>query len=104
MPLSQRAGSWCRCATSNGPPPAALQAFTSCARFDQNNGEAWNNVAVLWLQLERPREAFTALGEAVRYKRDSWQTWENYAQAALQTGKLAHAARGLTQARGGTVG
>ncbi len=37
-------------------------------------------------QERRFREAFSALGEAVKHKRESWQTWANYAHAALQTG------------------
>ena len=48
----------------------------------------------LW-QERRFREAFSALGEAVKFKRESWQTWANYAHAALQTG---HPLQASTQA------
>ena len=44
-------------------------------------------------------EAFTALKEAVKYKRESWQTWSNYAEAALQTNNLQAAFTGLKQVR-----
>jgi hypothetical protein len=45
------------------------------------------------------REAFSALSEAVKHKRDSWQTWANYVHAAIQTGNLLQAARGIAQVR-----
>ncbi len=74
-----------------------LQAFTRCAQQEPDNGEAWNNLAAIHLQLQRPAEAFNALSEAVKVKRDSWQTWGNYAQAAAQTGHWLQAARGVLQ-------
>lgn len=43
------------------------------------------------------KEAFSALSEAVKFKRDSWQTWANYAHAAVQTGSFLPAARGIAQ-------
>ena len=76
-----------------------LQAFTRCAQQEPENGEAWNNLAAIHLQLQRPAEAFNALSEAVRVKRDSWQTWGNYAQAAAQTAHWLQAARGVLQVR-----
>ena len=48
------------------------------------------------------REAFSALSEAVKYKRDSWQTWSNYAHAAVQTHNYLQAARGILQVTAST--
>ncbi len=48
-----------------------------------------------------PRPAFSALSEAVKHKRDSWQTWENYARAALASGHYQAALRGLQRVRDG---
>ncbi len=45
----------------------------------------------------RFKEAFSALSEAVKYKRESWQTWSNYAHAAVQTQNYLQAARGILQ-------
>lgn len=45
--------------------------------------------------LNASRPAFAALSESVRYKRDSWQTWENYARAALASGHYQQGVRGL---------
>ncbi|DBB11777.1 hypothetical protein WJX82_011005 [Trebouxia sp. C0006] len=73
----------------------ALEAFTRCAQQEPDNGEAWNNIAAIHLQLQHAPEAFSALREAVKYKRDSWQTWANYGQAAAQTGNNLPAARAV---------
>ena len=78
---------------------AIMQAFTRCAQQEPDNGEAWNNIAAIHLQLQHAPEAFSALSEAVKYKRDSWQTWANYGQAAAQTGNNLPAARAVQQAR-----
>ena len=43
------------------------------------------------------KEAFSALSEAVKFKRESWQTWSNYAHAAVQTQNHVQAARGILQ-------
>ena len=48
-------------------------------------------------QERRFPEAFSALSEAVKHKRESWQTWANYAHAALQTGRPLQAARSVAQ-------
>ena len=53
------------------PPP--LQAFTRVTQQEPDHGEAWNNIAALWVQLERNKEAFSALGECIKHKKDSWQ-------------------------------
>ncbi len=34
-------------------PSAARQAFTRCTQQEPDNGEAWNNIAALWLHLGR---------------------------------------------------
>lgn len=74
-----------------------VQAFTRCAQQEPDNGEAWNNIAAIHLQLQHAPEAFSALSEAVKLKRESWQTWSNYAQAALQTDNNLPAARAVQQ-------
>lgn len=45
------------------------------------------------------KEAFSAFKEAVKYKRDSWQLWSNYAAAALKTGSFQAAARAVEQVK-----
>ena len=46
---------------------------------DPDHGEAWNNIAAIWVQLDRNKEAFSALGECIKHKRENWQVggrWE----------------------------
>ena len=69
-----------------------IEAYVTPASF------AYTPRPVLARQERRFPEAFSALSEAVKHKRGSWQTWANYAHAALQTGHPLQAARGVTQA------
>ena len=59
--------------------------------------ELSRHIPPLPLQEQRFPEAFSALSEAVKYKRESWQTWANYAHAALKTAQPLQAARGVQQ-------
>lgn len=45
----------------------------------------------------RPRSPLNAAAEAVKHKRDSWQTWENYAQVAVRVGQWQTAVRAMQQ-------
>ena len=57
-----------------------MQAFKTCAQSEPENGEAWNNLAALWMRQKKPDRALWALKEAVKHKHSSWETWENYAK------------------------
>lgn len=74
-----------------------VQAYTRCAQLEPENGDAWNNLAAVHLQGERWLEAYSALGEAIKLKRGSWQTWSNYALAAMRTDHPVQACRGILQ-------
>jgi tetratricopeptide (TPR) repeat protein len=65
--------------------------------LEPDNGEAWTNLAALWLQQGGWKEALQASEQAVKYKRDSWQTWDNYATAAAKAGVMSGCVRALTQ-------
>jgi hypothetical protein len=53
---------------------------------------------------ETPRPAHSRALRAggCRHKRDSWQVWENYSQAAVRAKEYAHAAHGLKKVRAPT--
>jgi tetratricopeptide (TPR) repeat protein len=76
-----------------------LQAFTKVTHLEPDHGEAWTNLAALWLQQGGWKEALQASEQAVKYKRDSWQTWDNYATAAAKAGVMSGCVRALTQVR-----
>ncbi|XVF24324.1 hypothetical protein REPUB_Repub13aG0118000 [Reevesia pubescens] len=69
----------------------ALDAFTRAVQLDPENGEAWNKVACLHLIRKKSRESFIAFKEALKFKRDSWQMWENYSHVALDVGNIFQA-------------
>ncbi|XP_022134957.1 tetratricopeptide repeat protein 27 homolog [Momordica charantia] len=69
----------------------ALDGFTRAVQLDPENGEAWNNIACLHMIKKRSKEAFIAFKEALKFKRNSWQLWENYSHVALDTGNIGQA-------------
>jgi hypothetical protein len=86
--------------TPGGRFAPALRAFSRVTLLDPQHGEAWANLAALWLRAGRPREALSAAEQAVKHKREAWQAWENYAAAALQCSGVEHlvkAARALRE-------
>ncbi|KAL8196412.1 hypothetical protein R6Q57_024707 [Mikania cordata] len=67
----------------------ALDAFTRAVQIDPDNGEAWNNIACLHMTKKRNKEALIAFKEALKFKRESWQMWENYSQVAVDNGNFS---------------
>ncbi|KAJ8425179.1 hypothetical protein Cgig2_010788 [Carnegiea gigantea] len=67
----------------------ALDGFTRAVQLDPENGEAWNNIACMHMIRKKREEAFIAFKEALKYKRNSWQMWENYAEVAADVGNFA---------------
>ncbi|XP_065850492.1 uncharacterized protein [Euphorbia lathyris] len=69
----------------------ALDGFTRAVQLDPDNGEAWNNIACLHMVKKRSNEAFISFKEALKFKRDSWQLWENYSHVAMDVGNVRQA-------------
>ncbi|KAI3415053.1 TPR_REGION domain-containing protein [Psidium guajava] len=69
----------------------ALDGFTRAVQLDPDNGEAWNNIACLHMIKKRSKEAFIAFKEALKFKRNSWQLWENFSQVAMDVGNINQA-------------
>ncbi|XVF70707.1 hypothetical protein PTKIN_Ptkin11bG0184200 [Pterospermum kingtungense] len=69
----------------------ALDGFTRAVQLDPENGEAWNNIACLHMIKKKSKESFIAFKEALKYKRDSWQLWENYSHVAVDVGNISQA-------------
>ncbi|XP_037467871.1 tetratricopeptide repeat protein 27 homolog isoform X2 [Triticum dicoccoides] len=63
----------------------ALDAFSRAVQIDPENGEAWNNIACLHMIRGRSQVSVQSFREAVKFKRNSWQVWENYSKVALDT-------------------
>ncbi|KAK4760808.1 hypothetical protein SAY87_005701 [Trapa incisa] len=69
----------------------AVDGFTRAVQLDPDNGEAWNNIACLHMIKKKSKESFIAFREALKFKRNSWQLWENFSQVALDVGNISQA-------------
>ncbi|KAG1362247.1 putative tetratricopeptide repeat protein 27 [Cocos nucifera] len=69
----------------------ALDAFTRAVQLDPDNGEAWNNIACLHMIKKKSKSAFIAFKEAIKFRRNSWQLWENFSHVALDVGNFHQA-------------
>ncbi|GAV61758.1 TPR_11 domain-containing protein [Cephalotus follicularis] len=69
----------------------ALDGFIRAIQLDPENGEAWNNIACLHMIKKKSKESFIAFKEALKFKRNSWQLWENYSQVAMDVGNVVQA-------------
>ncbi|XP_040367029.1 tetratricopeptide repeat protein 27-like isoform X3 [Rosa chinensis] len=75
----------------DGDIEKSLDGFTRAVQLDPENGEAWNNIACLHMIKGKSKEAFMAFREALKFKRNSYQLWENYSHVALDVGNVAQA-------------
>lgn len=75
----------------------AIDGFTHAVQLDPENGEAWNNIACLHMIKKRNKEAFVAFKEALKFKRNSWQMWENYSQVAADVGNYSQAMEAINK-------
>jgi lipopolysaccharide biosynthesis regulator YciM len=74
--------------------PVAQKAFTRCVSLEPENGEAWNNLAAVNLQVDRKRDAMRCLREGLKDKRENWKMWENFTYIALDLGEFSDALLG----------
>lgn len=72
----------------------AQQAFARCVALETENGEAWNNLAAVYLQIGRKRDALRCLREGLKDKRENWKMWENFFFLALDLGEFSEALLG----------
>ncbi|KAJ2711140.1 hypothetical protein H4R19_003392, partial [Coemansia spiralis] len=84
-------------AMSTGEWRTAADAFLRVASIDEDNGEAWNNLATVYLRMgpDYQRRALHALREAIKFMRDSWRVWSNLMHVSMSLGLLASAASAL---------
>ncbi|KAG0056576.1 hypothetical protein BGZ83_004358 [Gryganskiella cystojenkinii] len=73
----------------------AIEAFTKVVSIDQNNGEAWNNLAAIHMRRNDNLDAQHALRQALKEKRESWKIWSNYMYCSLDVGDFTEAIRAM---------
>ncbi|KAK1354249.1 Tetratricopeptide repeat protein 27-like protein [Heracleum sosnowskyi] len=69
----------------------AIAGFTRSIQLDPDNGEAWNNIACLHMIKKQNKESFIAFKEALKFKRNSWELWENFSHVAADIGNYSQA-------------
>ncbi|RUS28522.1 hypothetical protein BC938DRAFT_481788 [Jimgerdemannia flammicorona] len=73
----------------------ASRAFLRVVNLDNDNAEAWNNLASIMIKQGKKVDALQALKQAVRLKHDNWQIWQNYLYCAIDVGEFAEAIRAM---------
>ena len=66
----------------------AALAFGRVVTIDENQGEAWANMAAALSMDGKKLEAFHALQQAVKNCENSWRIWHNYMMVALENKKF----------------
>lgn len=69
----------------------ALDGFTRAVQIDPEHGEAWNNIAYIHFIRKKSKPAFIAFREALKFRRSSWQLWENFSNVAFDIGNFQQA-------------
>jgi tetratricopeptide (TPR) repeat protein len=83
-------------ASTSAPDPHSLSRFSSrVVAFDNEHGEAWNNLAAVHMQQKRLPLAMSALEQASRLMRDHWRVWDNMLTVAMQLNRYHKAIAAL---------
>lgn len=64
----------------------ASKAFHRCVSLDSWNGEAWNNLANVYIKKGLKSQAHLALKEGLKMNYESWHMWENFLVVSVDVG------------------
>lgn len=64
----------------------ASKAFHRCVSLDGGNGEAWNNLANVYIKRGQKPPAHLALKEGLKVNYESWHMWENFLVVSVDIG------------------
>ncbi|CAO3628801.1 unnamed protein product [Cunninghamella blakesleeana] len=69
------------------------RAFQRVVGLEQDNAEAWNNLASIYLKMKEDKkvDAFLALKQACKLKYDNWKMWQNLLYVSMDIGQFADA-------------
>jgi len=79
--ISMQVGRWDR----------ALQAFSEVVQQEPEEADAWANVAAVHLHNKRPKAAYPALVESLKYSRNNWRVWVSKLYTCLDLKKYDEA-------------
>lgn len=57
-----------------------------CVELDVGNAEGWNNLAAVYIKLDRQRDAFNCFRHGLKEKHGNWKMWENYMAVGIHVG------------------
>jgi tetratricopeptide (TPR) repeat protein len=67
------------------------RAFQRVVSLDDDQPEAWNNLASIYIKMDRKTDAFLALKRATKIKFDNWKMWQNLLFVSVEVGQFADA-------------
>ncbi|CAN6600891.1 essential for maintenance of the cell wall protein 1 [Trichomonascus vanleenenianus] len=75
----------------------AAEAFTRCVAIDEDDPKAWSNLSTALLKLNKKKEAFNALKQAVKGSQDTrdWRIWTNFITVAADLNEWNDVLRGV---------
>ncbi|ESN95972.1 hypothetical protein HELRODRAFT_86233, partial [Helobdella robusta] len=71
----------------------AATAFRRCVNLDNDNFEAWNNLATAYIRSHNKPRAFVTLQEAIKCEYENWRLWENYLIISVDIGQFEETIR-----------
>jgi tetratricopeptide (TPR) repeat protein len=71
--------------------PVGARAFQQVVALDDDQPEAWNNLASIYIKMDKKTDAFLALKQATKIKFDSWKMWQNLLFVSADVGQFADA-------------
>lgn len=67
------------------------RAFQRVVALDDDQPEAWNNLASIYIKMDRKTDAYLALKQATKIKFDNWKMWQNFLFVSIDVGQFADA-------------
>ncbi|KAI8361741.1 hypothetical protein BD560DRAFT_404590 [Blakeslea trispora] len=67
------------------------RAFQRVVSLDDDQPEAWTNLASIYLKMDRKPDAFLALKQATKLKFDNWKIWQNLLFVSIDVGQFPDA-------------
>ncbi|KAG1246452.1 hypothetical protein G6F68_014634 [Rhizopus microsporus] len=67
----------------------SARAFQRVVLLDDEQAEAWNNLASIYTKMNKKTAAFLALKRATRIKFDDWRMWQNLLFVSIDVGQFA---------------
>ncbi|KAI8085879.1 uncharacterized protein B0P05DRAFT_534074 [Gilbertella persicaria] len=67
------------------------RAFQRVVALDDDQPEAWSNLASIYVRMDKKTDAFLALKQATKMKFDNWKMWQNLLFVSIDVGQFADA-------------